>query len=480
MMFRMFRGASGVLVFLLCAGWAGASQAQFPGLLLLHPDHEVLRAVRLLEAAGHVGPLPPQRALRVGTVARALMEATEHPDPWVSGTALTWLARLPHGPTGASAEVMARSHSGVAAPGWGYYEPGRTGAEPHPDTLGFRAGAGLRAELDRGYAAARASLGDGGHVLDFAEAALAAGPFIFSAGRTPQGYGRGTRGIVLSGAHHFDALMVEMPELVVLPGPLRHLGPFAAHSALSRLPEIRHPGAPYFWIGAFSLHPHPRFAAAVHRAAIFSGGTDPERITLRNVLFMLMGKHVPGHFENQVVSVEFGYRLPTESVQPIFAYLEWGAEDSAGAFKNVPGRIYGILLPGFAFAPRASLRVERASFGESCCGNPEWYRHGSQPGGWASSKRPFGHGLGGHGEETRVEMGASSGDARLSGRLGVARRHRHAENLYVPGREGESWRLDGQLRWGSFDGPEVTVGGWRETGSEWIDARLAATLTFHF
>jgi hypothetical protein len=474
------RRVAALLIAFGALGCVPEAVAQSPELLLLAPQHEAVRAVRLLEAAGHVSALPPQRALRVGTVTRAFREAALHGDPDVAAAARAWLERLPAGPAGGHATVLARRHTGVAAPGWAYYDPDRTGAEPRPDSAGIRAGGGVRAEFDRGYGAAEASLGSGGPRLDFGEAAVAVGPFVLSAGRTYQGYGRASQGIVLSGVHTFDGVTLDMLEPVVLPGWLRFLGPFAAHSALSRLPEERHPGSSYFWMGAFSLQPHARLNLAVHRGAVFGGGVAPEPITLRNLAYMLIGKHVPGNFENQVVSVELGYRLPIESVQPAFVYLEWGSEDSAGAFRNVPGRIFGILLPELAFAPRASLRLERAELAGSCCGNPAWYRHTALPGGWASGDRPYGHEIGGHGQETRLELELASAEAGLVGRAGVGRRVRGEENLYAPGRENGAWITDGGVRWSASDRLELSLSGWREAGSDWTETRLEsrARITF--
>src|SRR5690606_1243413 len=85
-----------------------------------------------------------------------------------------------------------------------------------------------------------------------------------------------------------------------------------------------------------------------------------------------------------------------------------------------------------------SVGVEYTEFAASCCGNPEWYRHWSFPGSWATGDQPLGHPLGGHGSELLLLTETHLLDARLRlhGRFFV--RERGIENLYVPGREGRS------------------------------------------
>src|SRR5690606_18134300 len=122
---------------------------------------------------------------------------------------------------------------------------------------------------------------------------------------------------------------------------------------------LRHEEEPYLWAGSVSYHPHSRVALGINRAAMF-GGDQP--VTARKVVDMLIGQLSGLGFENQVVSVEGRVALPSEAVLPLTAYLEWGAEDAAGAWWDVPGRVFGISAPSLPGSPATSLAIEYASF----------------------------------------------------------------------------------------------------------------------
>ena len=159
--------------------------------------------------------------------------------------------------------------------------------------------------------------------------------------------------------------------------------------------------------------------------------------------------------------------------------MEWGFEDSAGAWKNVPGVLLGVAVWDLPGLPGVRLGVERTEFARACCGNPIWYRHMFLLGGWTQDRRPLGHPLGGHGQEWLVHGSGGLLDERLQLRASVAFRDRRSENLYAPDRTGPSqagrlaatWR---QGRWG------VDVELASEAATEWSETRLrtAARVTF--
>jgi hypothetical protein len=202
----------------------------------------------------------------------------------------------------------------------------------------------------------------------------------------------------------------------------------------------------------------------VSRAAIF-GGEGAQPITPRNLTHMLIGKHGSGgsSFENQVVAADAWFRPPLPGL-PLVTYMEWGFEDSAGAWKNAPGFLVGAHVPAVPGLPALWLRGEWTSFAPSCCGNPMWYRHHFYQGGWATAGVPLGHRLGGHGREWAFTAGgtAAEGRVRLAGTW--LNSWRGEENLFAPDRQGTArgGRLDLELRPGRQVG--LRLGGLLETG----------------
>jgi len=197
-------------------------------------------------------------------------------------------------------------------------------------------------------------------------------------------------------------------------------------------------------------------------------------ITARTLLDMLIGDANGGSFENQVVSLSGRFRLPTERWLPLTAYLEWGAEDGAGAWRDVPGRVMGLRVPAIPGAERWSLAVERATFAGRCCGNPEWYRHGGFGGNWSGEEVPLGHPLGGHGEEISLHGAGVAVGGRLRLEAELFRRDRGAENLYAPGREGRSRGGRGAVAWQPTRAAELFVELADEQGSGWTERSLRA------
>jgi hypothetical protein len=294
-----------------------------------------------------------------------------------------------------------------------------------------------------------------------------------SVGAEPVGYGPAAGGgIVLSGAAALPRVEVQTTRPVTLPGILRVLGPASFHSFLTRLDERRHPGDPYLWGMRAALRPHPRLTVGVNRASIFGGDSVATPVDFESVGKMLLGILSPG-FENQVVAADFRYRLPTEAVLPVTLYLEWGADDAAGAWWDVPGRVFGAYVPAVPGLEALAVGAEYTSFATLCCGNPGWYMHSALPGGWAAEGAPLGHPLGGEGREFLLYSHADLADARLRLDARAFRRDRgregydmypHAGNLYAPERAGTSTGVQAGGSWRLTRGTELRLSALREVG----------------
>lgn len=457
----------------------------------LPPDHWAVEAARRAEALGLVSDyLPAQRMVPRAAVEAALAEAAERAvgeAPHLVGLTSAWQERYlqefggvaglvlpsPWFTEGNAAHAGYVDHSGGAAAGTGIFPENKTGAAPRPAVSEVRAGATLTAGVQP-FAAGLLQPALNGSDPELAgwDVALGHVPLALSLGRQPVGYGYARSGIVLSGTAPLDRLQLETTRPVRLPGPFRYLGNLALHAFGSRLREPRHPGDPYLWGIAGSVQPHPRITLSVHRASIVGGDSVNVPLTPRNFFRTFIGHNLL-NFENEVVSAHLRLRLPTEPVMPLTVYGEWGAEDAAGAWRDVPGRLVGVFVPALPALPAAALGVEYAAFAPSCCGNPPWYRHSQHTGGWAEADRPLGHELGGQGRQLTgyALLDLWRAGLRFEGE-GFLRR-REGENLYVPGREGSS--RGGALRasWRVLPRGELSVAGTYESGSGWRERAVA-------
>lgn len=278
-------------------------------------------------------------------------------------------------------------------------------------------------------------------------------------------------GVVLESLEPRPSLGVRLMDPVRLPWVLERVGPIRLTSSLVR---ARRNGAfehPLLWTTRFMVEPHERLQIGVNRGIMF-GGAGNETMTVRSLAYLLIGKH-SGGFDNQVVALTVHYRAPL-ALLPLVAYLEWGLEDSAGAWRDVPGILAGVETPALPFARSMSMGVSTTFFDESCCGNPIWYRNWAFRGGWSDDNRPLGHSLGGHGREVRL-YGRYDRGPRMWLSAGVYGRDRGPENLFAPAREGRSAGGYLRLRWLPLEGWEAGLdagleagagGGWREPAVE--------------
>lgn len=450
--------------------------------VLLPPEHWAIDAARRIEAEGAAPSWGSSRTPTVCQARRFFLQGAEA-FPEASDLADRLEREFPSErddwPHLAQArlDAAALSSRDVAAPGLGEFEPERTGALYVPDATTLGAAVEVSVQLvERLAVSARAQRLPRRDHLDRLEITGRLGGMVGTLGRGAAGYGYSPRGsIVLHRIDSFDRILVQTESPFRLPSVLRIIGPIGISGFVGRLDEDRHAKEPYFWGGALSVTPHPRFTVAVHRGAMFGGaGVD---VSTADLLNMLIGRVAGVGFENQVVSVQGTWRLPTETILPATLYLDWGAEDAAGAWTHVPGQVFGIHLPHIPMLDGTAVSLEFTRFAPSCCFNPEWYRHSSFPGSWASGDAPLGHPLGGHGREFALILDRYDDAARLHSQVDLFARDRFAENLYVPGRAGRSYGTTVDL---SYDATEWLRGTTRlnlESGDGWTERRFEAVFS---
>jgi hypothetical protein len=442
---------------------ASAQQAAYAS-DLLPPGHWVQEAALRLYALGAAphGFDPGAGTLSKREAVALLRHAGEHDA--AGGLARAYLARLLEefpetggrgsrapAPLGVDAALsgLVRDSAGLAWPGAGYDSllHGWTGAPAAEDGSLLQARFGFATTLHRRVALAGDARIGGGRV-DVADlhAALLAGPVALWAGRRPIRYGTHLGGpVALGGPVPYDGGGFHLPEPLTLPSILRYIGPIRLESFLARVDQAAPVDRPWFWGARVHVAPHPRLALAFNRAAMF-GRHDGSPITFANILHILFGIHSGGsEFENQIASVELRVRPPIPRL-PALVYIEWGLEDSAGAWYKVPGILAGVELPALPGLPSASAGIEHTFFRPSCCGNPIWYRHWFFTEGWTQSGLPLGHPLGGHGAETRGRLRWETPSARLALETQLFRRERRFENLFHPDRGGVSHGGEVRLR----------------------------------
>ena len=454
------------------------AEAQRPRVSPFLPDdHWALEIARTLDARGLM-PVDYDAGTRrqtAGEVWRGLEAAAES-----SPLARDALARLVEelGPEwgraglawAAGLDVGLGSRAGDVLAGRGNHVDDWIGPYPLEDHRGGRGGATFFGRFHVVAAGFDGRLDAGGARLTDAYALVGAGPVDLWVGAMTDGFRAGPVGsLVVTATEPGPGLGLAFREGLHLPGFLAHLGPVRFTTHLYRAGangSFRHP---WLWLMRGTVAPHPRVSVGVSRA-IMMGGEGNDGPSVQSLAYALIGKHAGG-FDNQVVSVNARYRAPTESVLPLVGFLEWGFEDSAGAWRDVPGIIAGIEVPRLPFAPAASAGVARTQLAESCCGNPMWYRNWAFRGGWTDGGVPLGHPLGGHGREWLAFGRVGLAEARVQLDAAGFTRWRGGENLFAPDREGDSrggrigvvllpdadWRLfaRGELERGSR-------GAWRE------------------
>jgi hypothetical protein len=390
-------------------------------------------------------------------------------------------------PVNGRADAGWADEAGRLSPATGYFVGFRQDPQAVPEVstprLDVAAGTG-----DGRHAAAWGQLRWDDQGVDVArwEAVAAAGPLALSVGKQPVAYGWGEGGGVVFGG---EALMprVEVQTLrpVRLPGVLRPFGGVTLHSFITRTGGSRHLDEPWLWGARLAFQPHRRLTLAINRGSIFGGD---EEVTARRLAEMFLGVIRGSDFENQVLAFEGRWRLPTDALIPATAYLEWGADDGAGALNEVPGRVAGILFPALPGLPEVAAGAEYARFEDLCCGHGPWYFNSTHPGNWARGTYPLGHPLGGEGWEAAGYARADLLDARLRVHLrGFARDRSDASlltigggNLFAPQRTGRSTGFRAEAAYRFRPRAELRAAARREAGDDWTERSVDATVSVFF
>ncbi|HEX6693749.1 MAG TPA: capsule assembly Wzi family protein [Longimicrobiales bacterium] len=283
-----------------------------------------------------------------------------------------------------------------------------------------------------------------------ADVALAAGPLNIWAGRRHLQFGAGDAGAVVLGTgmgvrdvdhrtrDRFDGVGLEVRDPFYFPAFLRLLGPIRMEMELGRLDRSGRVDDPWIAFGRIVGSPLTRrITLGATRGAIFGGeGND---ITAARLAGLIIGLHggETGEFENQTFSGIARVRPPLGRL-PVEVYGEWGMDDTAGAFTDVPGQVFGLEIGPLPAAP-VSFVLEHSRFAHSCCGNTPWYRNVFFRGSWADEGQLFAHPLGGDGRELLGRISVQLPEPALFVRTEGFVRTRGEENLFAIEREGKSW-----------------------------------------
>jgi hypothetical protein len=465
-------------------------------------EHWAVQAARRAEAMGLTRFFPAQRSVPRAQVARALADAVVYAgSPARQRLTAEWAARFLEefpeygaGPRsfggltvlGGSAAVGFDRATGRLAPVIGYQGNGNVPL-PLPDVSDPRASVDAGVATRWAAVSAEGAWRGGEAVLRRWEVAAAAGAFQLSLGREPLGYGYGRTGaVVYSDPDPVPRLELQTTRPVRLPWVLHGIGPVTLHTFVGPVNDpARHPTDPLLWGMRVAFQPHRRLTLGANRGSIFGGEGDPT--TVKRVLGMLAGI-VRSNFENQVISLDARYRAPTERVLPLTAYVEWGADDAAGAMDEEPGRIIGLLAPALPGIPEVAAGVEYTYFKRGCCGHGPWYQNFTFPGGWALRGKTLGHPLGGEGAEyaAYAQADLAAARVRLDGRAYLRDRSDFSlpryggGNLFTPGRTGRSTGgvLDAAVR--LRPRADLRAGLALESGDGWRERSVHAALAWLF
>jgi hypothetical protein len=471
---------------------------------LLPPGHWAVRAAERAEAMGLAhGWLPAQGAVPRGAVLDALERAAEEGarrSPRLAELAEGWVERFreefPEYGEDEDGDALLLAVNGHASAGYagerGRLSPaiGYLGTRQEPRPVGDVSTA--RAELGGAVRAGRHAAGylvgrwDGaGADVARWEAVAQAGPLALSFGKQPVGYGWGEGGGVVLSPTLLSRVEARTVRPIRLPGVLRVFGGVSAHTFASRLGGARHPEEPWLWGARVAFQPHRRLSFAVNRASLFGG---EEAVTANKVLKMLAGVIRGGSFENQLLSFEGRWRLPTEGALPATVYLEWGADDGAGALDEAPARVAGVLFPALPDLPEVAAGAEAAHFEVGDGEHGGWYFHSTFDGNWARGTRPLGHPLAGEGWEAAAYARAEVMRARLRVEARGFTRERGEStyaavaggNLYSRVRTGRSAGARGSLAYRLRPHAEVRAAARTEVGDGWSEGALDLALSLYF
>jgi hypothetical protein len=465
---------------LLMAAPHAEAQVNVPASPFVSPGHWSYSVLRRLD---HAGRLP-----RGADVARQSMPQEEIASLLTHANATAYLARFRKefkapgagfSMLGAATTVGYLSAHGNVAPGIGYDTANWSGARP----LGDDDDVFANTRVGVAYAGwSGGALQQGKDGLDEAQLVLAKGYLGGWIGRRRLGYAMGDGGGLVVNNHRFDGAGVFLPKPLRLPllGPVR----FEMHAAridnvLNR-DGVEQDTEPWFWTARGSFEPVTGVRFGLNRGMMF-GGAGNLPVTFERVAENIIGIYTAGaddedSFANQILSIDLRVRIPG---LPLTAYIDWGGDDGAGAWWDVPARQAGIELVHFGEAFDAAIGIEHLQFSATCCSNSIWYRNAWFRGSWADGDDALGHDLGGHGREWRVFANGGV-STRLVGNVALFQRDRGNENLYAPERSGTATGAEAGINLVASGNLDVILNGVFEKGDGWDNRRLTGALKYRF
>ena len=469
---------------------AARAEAQVtpPASPFLSADHWSYRVLRRLDNAGLLptGADLARQSIAQEEAARLLAHAD-------SAQGTNYLAqfrkdfRAPRrGFVQQTARLGVRGRSGALAPGIGYDTLAWTGARPLEDATDFIYALATGLTYAPHFALAVASDLGGDDDVE-SQLVFTAGYFGAWAGYRYLGYGTGEGGgLVLN---NFLNQSGSVPQFgVFLPRPLRLplLGNVRFEMHAGKIDNVLNlNGAerdiePWFWTGRGSFEPFQHLRIGINRAMVFGGeGNSP--VTFERLIENIVGIYTDdgeSHFANQIISIDFRLRVPGA---PLIAYLDWGSEDAAGGWWDVPAILAGAKYAQVDSSYDIAVGVEHVQFARSCCGNGIWYRSAWFRGSWADGEQPLGHPLGGHGREWRLFADGSIGSGRITGSAAIFARHRRAENILAPQRQGKSTGVTAGADAELASRFRLELEGEYERGAaDWDSGRWSAALRYRF
>lgn len=300
-------------------------------------------------------------------------------------------------------------------------------------------------------------------------------------GRREVGYGVGDGGGLVLDASRLDALGVFLTRPLRIP----LLGPTRFEMHLGRIDNVLNLNGterdiePWFWTARGSFEPFSGVRVGINRGMMF-GGEGNLPVTFERVARNVAGFYTEdgeSSFANQIISIDFRLRLPGA---PLTAYLDWGSDDAAGGWWDVPAILGGLEYVRVDSLYDVAIGVEHLQFSATCCGNSIWYRNAWFRGSWADGEALLGHPLGGHGREWRLFASGSFGSS-VQANAALFTRRRRDENILSPELQGQSSGLRAGADIAAARYIRVILNGEAEWGdADWSSSRLSATLRYRF
>ncbi len=242
------------------------------------------------------------------------------------------------------------------------------------------------------------------------KAALALGPFEFSAGRQSLWWGQGRHGslVLTNNAKPLDMVRITNPSPMLLPWIFKYLGPMRFDLFWSELNDYiaddvtGRGNEPYFGGLRMDFKPLPWLEIGASRAVIFGG--DDIDVDTEDFVTILGGKNLSGDEDtsNNIAAIDLRLHLPF--LWGAELYGEAGGEDEAGGWIANNAWLAGLYLPRLEPNGRLSLRLEHADLSIVDNNSPVWYRHGIYKSGYTYEGKILGHHVGGAAKDTFGEL----------------------------------------------------------------------------